>query len=286
MDDTSDETSPLMQAHQIQASLEQPVNVHQVEYVPVEEPPPYTSYEEKNGKNNEPPPYYHARPQTPTPSEASSGGSSLVPHINCRVCQTILSVEGKLHLHVIKCHSCGEATPIRPAPTGKKYVRCPCNCLLICKSTSQRIVCPRPNCKRVISLGSINITSFTGDFDETRTRNPTRRIICAHCNTSFLWVQPGDTYDRCPHCNRHSSFGPGYRKRKIKLFTILSLMIFVLGIVVMTTLILYHAKNPISIVWYGFFIALYFISVILFAFAIRYSCMSVSIIERPHLQYT
>lgn len=35
--------------------------------------------------------------------------------------------------------------PIKNPPTGKKYVRCPCNCLLICKDTSRRIGCPRPN---------------------------------------------------------------------------------------------------------------------------------------------
>lgn len=33
-----------------------------------------------------------------------------VPVINCRVCQSIINLDGKLHQHVVKCTVCNEAT--------------------------------------------------------------------------------------------------------------------------------------------------------------------------------
>ena len=35
--------------------------------------------------------------------------------------------------------------PVASPPPGKKYVRCPCNCLLTCSLTATRVICPREN---------------------------------------------------------------------------------------------------------------------------------------------
>ena len=93
----------------------------------------------------------------------------------------MIDISGKREQHVVKCPACGEATPIRNAPPGRKYVRCPCNCLLICKNTSVRIACPRPNCRRVISLAP------SGPPQQPMPTVPGMcRVICAHCHDNFL----------------------------------------------------------------------------------------------------
>lgn len=48
----------------------------------------------------DPPPY----------SPLGSPESSSAPVISCRVCQSFISVEGKIHQHVVKCGVCNEAT--------------------------------------------------------------------------------------------------------------------------------------------------------------------------------
>ena len=95
--------------------------------------------------------------------------------------QALVDISGKREQHVVKCISCGEATPIRNAPPGRKYVRCPCNCLLICKNTSVRIACPRQNCRRVISLAP------SGPPQAPIPNVPGMcRVVCAHCHDNFL----------------------------------------------------------------------------------------------------
>ncbi|CAI9651045.1 Phosphatidylinositol-4,5-bisphosphate 4-phosphatase [Caenorhabditis elegans] len=143
----------------------------------------------------------------------------------CRVCDVAVSLEGRNQQHVVKCHSCDEATPIRPAPPGKKYVRCPCNCLLICKASSTRIACPRNNCRRVITLA--------GQRDPgTAIRAPTGscRVKCNHCNEIFLFNTLTNALANCPHCKKYSTVG-SFARRRALLFFILAATVAVLAVI-------------------------------------------------------
>ncbi|XP_009861115.2 type I phosphatidylinositol 4,5-bisphosphate 4-phosphatase-A [Ciona intestinalis] len=227
----------------------------------------------------QPPPYSFTAPNIVTvPSDETSPVMQMAV-INCRVCQTLLHVEGKLHLHVIKCYACGEATPIRPPPAQKKYVRCPCNCLLICKISSQRIVCPRSDCKRVISLKPVvpNPVSDEGS-------NLSRRVICAHCLYPFYWTRPSSTRAKCPQCKKTSSVGNKYRRQRIQWFGILSLISLCMAIIV--NIVTYHQEFN-YVLKYGLWGLLYFISFVEVIITIHFLRMRVSNLERPsQLRYT
>ncbi|CAI4221360.1 unnamed protein product [Auanema sp. JU1783] len=152
------------------------------------------------------------------------GGAS----VTCRVCDAQIALEGRNTQHVVKCSECHEATPIRPAPTGKKYVRCPCNCLLICKAASTRIACPRANCRRVITLISGN-----REPQGSAVRAPTGscRVSCVHCREVFLFNTLNNSLAKCPHCKKNSTIG-GFARRRALLFLLAAVTMLILSVLV------------------------------------------------------
>ncbi|CAI5445247.1 unnamed protein product [Caenorhabditis angaria] len=175
--------------------------------------------------------------------------------VTCRVCDASVQLEGRNTQHVVKCHNCDEATPIRPAPPGKKYVRCPCNCLLICKASSTRIACPRNNCRRVITLDT------AGQRDPASAiRAPTGscRVSCAHCNEIFLFNTLTNSLATCPHCRKHSAVGPFARRRSILFFVLAA----VLAIFSVLFTLLTKQSGLSRVLIYPAWVLLYFVTVL------------------------
>ncbi|KAK6052952.1 hypothetical protein COOONC_09541 [Cooperia oncophora] len=117
----------------------------------------------------------------------------------CRVCDEQIELNGRDNQHVVNCSGCHEATPIRPAPDGMKYVRCPCNCLLICEVASTRIACPRGNCRRVITLGHREPQGSA-----IRAPASSCRVQCVHCSEIFDTLS--NYLAHCPHCKKKCVF--------------------------------------------------------------------------------
>lgn len=88
-----------------------------------------------------PPPLKAELPPPYTAIASSDAGG--VPVINCRVCQSLIHLDGKMHQHVVKCTVCNEATvsPLLsvflglPPPLTSHGSSSPSRTLLLGKST-------------------------------------------------------------------------------------------------------------------------------------------------------
>ena len=228
---------------------------------PGEPPPNYNDVVSQNitvppmSVNELPPPY--------TPQ----GG---LPMINCKVCQALINIEGRTNQHVIKCTICNEATPIKAAPPGKQYVRCPCNCLLICRSGAIKIACPRQNCKRIIHLGNSAVPMIT-------VRSPgSARFVCAHCTQVFVFNQVNALLARCPYCRNVSSAGSSSVRVRAWIYLIIGLLLLGGGIgVTAGTYEIASKSGGIYTVWIGAFISgLLFLIRAAYLFSIRISVIA------------
>ncbi|XP_074645595.1 type 1 phosphatidylinositol 4,5-bisphosphate 4-phosphatase-like isoform X2 [Tubulanus polymorphus] len=211
------------------------------------------------GPDELPPPY--------TPSQTQGQA------VNCKICQTPIDITGKLRQHVVKCGNCNEATPIKVAPPGKKYVRCPCNCLLICREQSQRIACPRQNCKRVIRLSS--------ESTVTTVQSPgsLKRAVCYHCGVTFIFGRENSALARCPDCRKVSSVGPTYARMRAIIHLVIGLVFLAIAIgVTVGTFVLASEHGGYYVLWTVFYLA----AIVMFARSIYYCGIGVSTVQGPY----
>lgn len=175
------------------------------------------------------------------------------PSVICRVCQQLIYIRGREHQRVVKCSNCQEATPIKPPPAGKKYIRCPCNALLTCKVSSQRISCPRANCKKIINLAPAPCVPSTSTIPLVQRAQ--FRVTCGHCNEIFVFHTTSHLA-RCPHCRRISSVGHHFAKTRAIIFAIIGFIFLAAGVgVTVGTLDLAKSTGGIYVVWIGAFVA-------------------------------
>ncbi|XP_065913656.1 type 1 phosphatidylinositol 4,5-bisphosphate 4-phosphatase-like [Dysidea avara] len=214
----------------------------------------------------QPPPYNFDASFSP-PTTAPTGNTL---YVQCRVCQHIINVPTGTNSRVVKCPNCQEATPIADPPPGKKYVRCPCNCLLTCSSTASRVICPRPNCKRTIGVGAGSCSDVLTPLDSNRIR-----VVCGKCSRSILWPAH-EVVARCPHCRCRSYLHRDWMMRRAVILAVIGFIFLAIGIgVTAGTATLASEHGGIIVVYVGAFVT----GILLLLRSARYACMTHSHVQ-------
>ncbi|KAK6324296.1 hypothetical protein J4Q44_G00066350 [Coregonus suidteri] len=149
------------------------------------------------------------RAELPPPYTAiTSPDPGGVPIINCRVCQSLINLDGKLHQHVVKCTVCNEATPIK-----------------------------KPTDWEEVSDASSNLSPVMV-IPEEQPAQPAlpvqpegTRVVCGHCGNAFLWMELRfNTLAKCPHCKKISSVGSALPRRRCCAYITVGMICIFIGV--------------------------------------------------------
>ncbi|KAG5442982.1 hypothetical protein CRM22_004557 [Opisthorchis felineus] len=257
-------------------------------------------------------------PSRPVVEQARTTTGDNHATINCQVCNHVVSIENREKQMVVRCPACAEATPIKGPPAGKQYVRCPCNCLLICSTATTRVGCPRPECQKVIVLyendagapprndGVSGTRGMLGPYNPGGTFGVPQslRVACGNCNSPFsvagdpsnsearqnalISCLSGGTSAgaagliaaRCPHCRKVTSVGPAYARVRLVVYGLLTLVALILAIgVTAGTAKVAQENKALYFLWS----VLYLVVVVLGLRAVVFLLMPVSSVEVPVL---
>nr|DBA24138.1 TPA: hypothetical protein GDO54_011837 [Pyxicephalus adspersus] len=152
--------------------------------------PPYG--QDNNLQAELPPPY----------TAIASPDANGVPVINCRVCQSLINLDGKLHQHVVKCTVCNEAT--------KTYLYS----------------------RRIINLGPVLLIPEEQPAQPSLPVQPEgTRVVCGHCGNTFLWMELRfNTLAKCPHCKKISSVGSALPRRRCCAYITMGMICIFIGV--------------------------------------------------------
>jgi len=213
-------------------------------------------------------------------------------YISCKVCGFQIDITDKTDTFVVKCLKCNEATPIKRAPAKKRYVRCSCNCLLICCETANRIVCPRANCKKIIDL-PVKKRRIEDDLSGPRLQQQSHHpnspppsdtdlhayVICASCSHRFIFNVLSNRLATCPQCRCTSSVGHGYANTRGFIFIVLFIVFVIIAISLSV-----KAKSDSSFLNISLALVLFIISIIFLARSLYYFSLKVSEISTTNFQ--